>query len=67
MPLGAEGVCAVASFVRAVMAQSMAFARVHPDGADGQPVHAPRFETPVSGHQEREPVSKQTDGSGITT
>ena len=48
MPLGAEGVCAMASFVLDVMAQSMALARVHPDGDDGQPVHAPRLETPAS-------------------
>jgi len=67
MPLGADGVCAMASFVLDVMAQSMAFARVHPDGEDGPPVHAPRLETPVSGKQEREPVSNQTYGSGITT
>jgi hypothetical protein len=67
MPLGADGVWAMASLVLDVMAQSMAFARVHPDGEDGQPVHAPRCETPVSGQQEREPVSNQAYGSGRPT
>jgi hypothetical protein len=48
MPLGADGVCAKASFVLDVMAQLMALARVYLDVDDGQPVQASRLETLAS-------------------
>ena len=48
MPLGADGVCAMASFVLDVMAQLMLCARINPDVEARQRVHAERLEMPES-------------------